>query len=695
MAGTEDELGGTPPDPPAKGIDDAGAALTDREPSATGNGVSAPPGRAPVDGTGEGPVDGTGEAPVDGTGEGPVDGTGGAPVDGTGEAPVDGTGEGPVDQAADDGAPEEDPLLAEEPNRVTGGSPGPEEAPSTRDRDQVDFSAVTGWLRRRNLLGPPRPPRERPSGRQPALVAASEGTDVGGHRAGGAGGATLVDRVLVDRDPATSPALPWQQLDWRPDADRRPIHADRLARVLVVAATVTYIWLFAYWTMRNHDGFGTQAFDFGIYDQGLWLMSRFKRPFITIMGRHLFGDHTSFILLPLVPVYWILPSAKVLLFTQAAALGGAAIPAFLFAREKLRSEWLAALVACAYLLHPSIAFTNLEQFHPDAFEPILIFFALWFMVKHRWGGFLIFCAAALLVKEDVALLIFPLGLYVAFRYDRRIGAITCLMSLAMITAALYWILPMYNGVGSLNSWRVPFGGVGGLVKTFILHPGEVITYATEKPRTWYVWQMFSPVAFMPLLDLRMLAVVVPALAANVLSTFSYQYDIHYHYGTLIVPTLIAGTVFAISRARSMAGRQIMVGIVVASSLVTAYLWGPTPLGRHEAVVASPDGNSIPYLERANDIIPKDAILSAFYGYVPHFDHREEIYMFPNPFKASYWGTFKTEGQRLPFADRVEYILLPTILDSEPKAVLDQIRGDYDLVFEEGNVTLLRRRGVSP
>ena len=210
-----------------------------------------------------------------------------------------------------------------------------------------------------------------------------------------------------------------------PDADGRPILADTAARVVLVAATVAYIWLFSYWTMRHHDGYGTQAFDFGIYDQGLWLLSRFKSPFVTVMGRHLFGDHTSFILLPLVPVYWIFPSAKVLLFAQAAALGSAAVPTFLLAREKLRDERLAAAMAVVYLLHPAVAFTNLEQFHPDAFEVPLLLFALWFMVRKRWVGFLLCVVAALLVKEDVALLTIGLGIYVAVRHDRRVGLATC------------------------------------------------------------------------------------------------------------------------------------------------------------------------------------------------------------------------------------------------------------------------------
>src|SRR5438270_124724 len=156
---------------------------------------------------------------------------------------------------------------------------------------------------------------------------------------------------------------------------------DRAARALVAAAIGTYVVLFTYWTWRNHDGFGTQAFDLGLYDQGVWLLSQLKRPFVTLMGRHLFGDHTSFILLPLALVYRIYPSAKVLLVTQSTALGVAALPLFLIARQKLRNERLAAYLAVAFLLHPALGFLNLEQFHPDVYVVPLFLFAVWFMLR--------------------------------------------------------------------------------------------------------------------------------------------------------------------------------------------------------------------------------------------------------------------------------------------------------------------------
>ncbi len=552
-------------------------------------------------------------------------------------------------------------------------------SPPEANGHRLDIASLADRLRRRHLLPSSRSERSP----EPELEAEHEAPDQAGTGS--------PEPPPAPREVTFKLRLPpW---DWKPDADTRPIVADQRARLLLAGATVTYIWLFSYWTMRHYDGFGITAFDFGIYDQGLWLLSRFKEPFITIMGRHLFGDHTSFILLPLVPIYWIIPSGKVLLVAQAIALGSAAVPTFLLAREKLRNELLAAVLAVVYLLHPAVGHINLEQFHPDVFEVPLALFALWFMVRHRWTGYFVCVVGLLLVKEDVALLTVPLGIYVALRHDRRVGVITCQISLAAMAAALWFILPMYNGVGSLNSWRVPFGGPGGLVRTALFHPGRVLDYVLQDGRPWYIWQLFSPLAFLPVLAPRVLLIGLAPLAANVISTFAYQYDIRYHYGTLVVPVLVASTIYAIAKARSLAGRQVVVGLVAASTLVTAFWWGNTPVGRKEAAIASPSGQSVPHLKRAFALIPNDAVVSAHYSYVPHIDHREEIYMFPNPFAASYWGTFKQEGQRLPQADRVEYIVLPTVLDANPQAVFDRIRPEFDVVYEAGNVTLLRKKAA--
>jgi uncharacterized membrane protein len=496
-----------------------------------------------------------------------------------------------------------------------------------------------------------------------------------------------VGRPEVRRPPRQSPA---RRPRARPEPGP-PVPFDIEARVLLVAAVAGYILLFSYWTVRNHEGLGTQAFDFGIYDQGLWLLSHFKSPFVTVMGRQLFGDHTSFILLPLVPISWLLPSAKVLLVSQATALGMGAVPTYLLARDKLRDEMLAALLAVAYLLQPVLGWTNLEHFHPDVFEVPLLLFALLFMFRERWIPFLLCVALLLLVKEDVVLLTLVLGLYVGYEYDRRVGYITCAMSLLYAAAALWWVLPALNGVGTLNGWRIPFGGPGGFLRTVIAHPGRVISYTLTRDRLWYLWQLLAPLGLVALLAPGVLLIGVAALGSNLLSTFLYQYNIHYHYSTLVLPVIVAATIVGVATRPTRAQRKQLVIVVLASSLVCAYLWGPTPLGRHEAAIADPGTPLVASFHAAERLLPPDAAVSTFYSWLPQIDHREEVYMFPNPFKASYWGTFTQEGQRLPQADRVQYLLLPKQLDPEPKAVFDSIRAGFDVVYDQGGVVLLHRR----
>jgi hypothetical protein len=49
----------------------------------------------------------------------------------------------------------------------------------------------------------------------------------------------------------------------------------------------TFVWL----TWLTHARFGTFGFDLGIFDQGVWLLSRLRDPVVTIRGLPLFGDH--------------------------------------------------------------------------------------------------------------------------------------------------------------------------------------------------------------------------------------------------------------------------------------------------------------------------------------------------------------------------------------------------------------------
>ena len=125
------------------------------------------------------------------------------------------------------------------------------------------------------------------------------------------------------------------------------------------------------------------SYDMALFDQGIWLLSRFHAPFVTVMGRDLFGDHTCFILLLVVPLYWIYPHAQALLVLQSCVLAAAAIPIYLLARRRLGSVVLATLLAATYLLNPALQNGNLEQFHPESILVLALAVGIYAAVEWR------------------------------------------------------------------------------------------------------------------------------------------------------------------------------------------------------------------------------------------------------------------------------------------------------------------------
>jgi uncharacterized membrane protein len=192
----------------------------------------------------------------------------------------------------------------------------------------------------------------------------------------------------------------------------------------------------------------------------------------------------------------------------------------------------------------------------------------------------------------------------------------------------------------------------------------------------------------------MLAVAAGPFASNVLSTFTYQHRIRYHYGTLILPVLVVAAIHGVARARTPRGQRALVGLMAGSALVAAFLWGPIPGARHPGYIGNPRSALARDARAALALIPADASVSAFYPFTTHLTHRTEVYEFPNPFRARWWGLGDRDGRRLPQADTVDYVVLPKnggYYTPELTAVVESLRADFVTVFDSAEVVLLRRR----
>jgi uncharacterized membrane protein len=458
---------------------------------------------------------------------------------------------------------------------------------------------------------------------------------------------------------------------------------------LLIAA---YVLRFGLLSVQVHDGYGTPGYDMGIFDQGVWLLSRFHAPFVTVMGRNLFGDHTSFILLLAVPLYWVWPHAQALLVLQTCVLAAAAVPIYLLALRRTKSGLIAIALVAAYLLNPALQNGNLEQFHPEAFLVLSVAVAIYAAVESKPVLLTVAVAASLLVKEDTAFLMIPLAVWVYFRRNRAWGIKIAVAAVAWTVFAYWVVIASLLGTASFYADRIPFGGLRGLATTVTAHPVGFWRYVRTDGRLFYLWQMGAAFGFGFLIAPELAAVAVLAIGENVLSTFPYMHQILYHYSMPTVVVLALGTVFAIGALSTAFRRYLATTVVLLAAFVSCLFWGLAPFSRQTYPHANPSSPQVRAINSVLRLVPGKAVVSAYYPYVAHLDHRTRIYQWPTPFRAEYWGLYGQERQRLPFADQVQYLVLPMVLPASDVPVLASIAKQYVAIAEQGGVVVYRRVG---
>jgi uncharacterized membrane protein len=136
--------------------------------------------------------------------------------------------------------------------------------------------------------------------------------------------------------------------------------------IRVAVFVLVVLWGFALLviSLRRFNLFGAQAFDLGIFQQGIWLLANGFYPFVTIRGWHIFADHFSPILFAFVPFYKFFPHPFWLFLGQTVALALGVIPLYRIALRHTQNELTATFIAIGYLLHPAIMTMLFFDFHP-------------------------------------------------------------------------------------------------------------------------------------------------------------------------------------------------------------------------------------------------------------------------------------------------------------------------------------------
>lgn len=458
-----------------------------------------------------------------------------------------------------------------------------------------------------------------------------------------------------------------------------------LANGSVLLMMLAYTLVFSRLLFRQHAGYGTQAFDFGIYDQAVWLLSRGLRPFSTIMGMNVFGDHVSPLLLLLAPLYRLWADARLLLVVQTAALALGALPVYLFAKEKLGGMWSAVAVAACYLLYPALEWVGSGGFHPEALAVPAILFAFLFLYRRKWLWFAVFALLALATKEEAAFAVVALGSFAVVAGHRKVGAATIIGGLAWLFVALGVVVPHFGPNGPAHFVRdfAYLGSAGGGA----LLAGKVFSAESGA----YVLKLLGPVALLPLAAPAAALIALPGLLVNLASGDAYHRSIEFQHTALVIPFVFIAVVYGLSRlSRNAYSRTLVLAVMLGAAVAGNYLLSPSPLApRASQGLWRQASDRSAVVDRAMAMIPPDAVVSANYTFVPHLTHRTSVYVFPMPFKVENWGL---TGEDAPSAGSVEYVLVDyNNAEADQLALAMHLKDqDFTQVFHDDGIVLLKR-----
>ncbi|MBS3056603.1 MAG: DUF2079 domain-containing protein [Candidatus Aenigmarchaeota archaeon] len=416
--------------------------------------------------------------------------------------------------------------------------------------------------------------------------------------------------------------------------------------ILLLILISAYFIIFLSTSFSQYNRFWYGNFDLGIPDQGIWLLSQNKEPFVTARGMHIFADHSEYIKIFVAPVFWLWNDAKALILLQTLALSLAAIPLFFIAKKLLKSNRTSLIIVAVYLLYPALQFLNLDQgYHSEAFIIPMLFTAHYFLLEKKYTHVFVLCLFSLLIKEEIALTIALYGAYIYFRHNKKLGAIVSITTVIWLIVLLTVIFPMFSSRGFLYFERTTGNS-----------PFKMISNVFDIRNAEYIAKLFGPLGFTPFFD----AAIVSAgsLFLNLANSWSYSHEIQYHYTAAIIPVAFIAMLHFLSKRKNI---MLWLLVILSLTLISNYIFGPGEVSLRETdkmfnnvAELGKEPENVIALKQMISSIPQNASVSASYNIMAFLTHRERIYMYPVPFKSHMYGA---SGNELPEDRFVDYIII--------------------------------------
>jgi uncharacterized membrane protein len=466
-------------------------------------------------------------------------------------------------------------------------------------------------------------------------------------------------------------------------------------RLVLPLAAVYAATLFA-WCFLRHRHFGSSAFELGAYHSMLWNMAYRGTPWNSLERAHQWSTHLELGLLPLVALYRVTPSPAWLWLAEGVTCGAAALPVDALARRVTGDATAGLLAAAAMLLMPQLVLGQVADFQPIALAILPMAVIAWSIEVDSSRGLALGSLGAILLREQLGVVVaVAAGLWVLRQGRRRAPPAVALglCAVAVTVIELRVIIPSFGSEQTVHYAAQYGGGVDELTHLALHQPFSLLASAFEGRRPYYVLGLASgalPLVFLSLRSLRAaawpLALGVPPLVVQLLSSEPRKWDLHYPYGVPVVAALAAAAALALrflpAKLGGLDGRRVAaagwLGLVVVH--LGAVL--PSPLGPGRAIDPSfADSPRAGALQRALGMVPADASICAQDDVVPHVAARSEVHRWPDGDATDDYVLLDLDGAAANVRNRAH-------LASEVRRLHED--QEFEVLLDEAGVILAKR-----
>ena len=439
-----------------------------------------------------------------------------------------------------------------------------------------------------------------------------------------------------------------------------------LAIALTAAVTVWFFLKVSAWTVGRVNSFSTPTYDFGIFAQMFHSMKTTGLPITTVErdgALSHFAVHVSPIYYLLLPFYMIVPKPATLQVLQAAVLASAAIPLYLISKRHGLHPFLRAALCTLLFLYPAYAGGTSYDIHENAFLTPLIFWLFYSLDCKKLPLTVLFAALTLMVKEDAAVYVAVIALWLLLKgilrkdskWELVTGSAMLVLAVAYFFAVTAYLANSGDGVMTYRYNNFIYDGSASLlavVKAVLLSPMKAIFECVDKEKVEFIELTMRVLVLLPLVTRRYerLVLLIPYILVNLMSDYKYQHDIFFQYTYGATACLFYLVVVNLADMKAWRLRILLVVLALCVS-VTAFDEKIQPKATQYPEQCETYAGYYDKLREVLDTVPDGASVAATTFYTTYLSQRDILY---DVRYASEEHVFSCEYMALSVTDQNSY-----------------------------------------